>query len=176
MDTTNILFICGGTFVGLEEIIGKRLGKRMIGFGNEPGTDKAADRDALVAQVTPEDLERYGMIPELIGRLPIIATLDQLTEADLARILVEPKDALMQQYRVLFHYDGATLEFTEDATREIAKRAKARGTGARALRSVMEAMMLNIMFELPDRTPGQSYTITEGVVKGEASLFEAGAA
>ena len=124
-----------------------------------------------MAQVTPEDLERFGMIPELIGRLPVIATLNQLSEDDLARILIEPKDALTKQYQVLFHYDGARLEFTDGAIREIARRAKARGTGARALRSIMEGLMLDIMFELPERPPGQHYTITEGVVRGEETLF-----
>jgi ATP-dependent Clp protease ATP-binding subunit ClpX len=124
-----------------------------------------------VAQVTPEDLERYGMIPELIGRLPIIATLNQLSEKDLARILTEPRDALTRQYEVLFRYDGARLRFDDDAIREIARRAKARGTGARALRSIMESLMLDIMYDLPERQPGQTYTISEPVVRGEKSLF-----
>jgi len=173
VNTSGILFICGGTFVGLEEIIGKRLGKKMIGFGRPTSTDREVERNEIVAQVTPEDLERYGMIPELIGRLPVIATLDELSEADLARILAEPKDALTKQYQVLFHLDGAKLEFTEGALREIAKLAKARGTGARALRSIMENLMLEIMYELPEREPGQSYTITERIVRKEESLFEA---
>jgi ATP-dependent Clp protease ATP-binding subunit ClpX len=171
VDTTDILFICGGTFVALEEIIGKRLGRKLIGFGHAASPDKERERNELVAQVTPEDLERFGMIPELIGRLPVIATLDQLSEADLARILTEPKDALVKQYQVLFHYDDARLDFTPEAIREIARRAKARGTGARALRSIMEGLMLDIMFNLPDRPPGQSYSITERVVRGEESLF-----
>jgi ATP-dependent Clp protease ATP-binding subunit ClpX len=171
VDTTNILFICGGTFVGLEEIIGKRLGRKLIGFGHEPSKEKEVDRNELMAQVTPEDLERFGMIPELIGRLPVIATLNQLSEDDLARILVEPRDALTKQYQVLFHYDGAKLEFTDGAIREIARRAKARGTGARALRSVMEGLMLDIMFELPDRPQNQTYVINERVVRGEEPLF-----
>jgi ATP-dependent Clp protease ATP-binding subunit ClpX len=173
VNTTDILFICGGTFVGLEEIIGKRLGRKMIGFGrgDEQAHDRELERNELVAQVTPEDLERYGMIPELIGRLPVIATLNQLSEADLARILSEPRDALTKQYEVLFHYDSAKLQFTDGAIREIARRAKARGTGARALRSIMESLMLEIMYELPDRQPGQTYTITEQVVRGEEHLF-----
>jgi ATP-dependent Clp protease ATP-binding subunit ClpX len=125
-----------------------------------------------VAQVTPEDLERFGMIPELIGRLPVIATLNQLSEDDLARVLTEPRDALTKQYKVLFHHDRARLEFTDVAIREIARRAKARGTGARALRSVMEGLMLDIMYQLPERAPGQTYTIDESVVRGEKSLFE----
>ncbi|HEY2158331.1 MAG TPA: ATP-dependent Clp protease ATP-binding subunit ClpX [Isosphaeraceae bacterium] len=178
VDTSDILFICGGTFVGLEEIVAKRLGRKMIGFrhDNDDSREGEVRRDELVAQVTPEDLERYGMIPELIGRLPVIASLNQLTEDDLARILTEPKDALAKQYRVLFHYDGAKLEFTDPAIREIAKRAKARGTGARALRSVMEGLMLDVMYDLPERAPGQTYVIDDRVVRGEASMFDGAAA
>ncbi len=176
VDTTNILFICGGTFVGLEEIIAKRLGRKMIGFGHEPNHDKEVERNRLVAQVTPEDLERYGMIPELIGRLPVISSLNQLSEEDLARVLTEPKDALTKQYQVLFHYDDAMLEFTTEGIHEIARQAKARGTGARALRSIMETMMIDIMYDLPEREPGKTYTITDRVVRGEVSLFEPDAA
>jgi ATP-dependent Clp protease ATP-binding subunit ClpX len=178
VNTTDILFICGGTFVGLEEIIGKRLGRKMIGFGrgDERAHDRELERNELVAQVTPEDLERYGMIPELIGRLPVIATLNQLSEEDLARILTEPRDALTKQYQVLFHYDGAKVVYTEGAVREIARRAKARGTGARALRSIIEGLMLDIMYELPERAAGQTYTITEEIVRGEKSLFDPEAA
>ena len=172
VNTTDILFICGGTFVGLEEIIGKRLGRKMIGFGRGDVKDREVERNELVAQVTPEDLERYGMIPELVGRLPIIATLDQLSVADLERILTEPKDSLSKQYRVLFHLDGARLEFTPGAIHEIAQLAKARGTGARALRSIMENLMLEIMYDLPEREPGQTYTITDKIVCKEANLFE----
>ncbi|MCA1684544.1 MAG: ATP-dependent Clp protease ATP-binding subunit ClpX [Planctomycetia bacterium] len=176
VDTTNILFICGGTFVGLEEIIAKRLGRKMIGFGHADTVDKEVERNQLVAQVTPEDLERYGMIPELIGRLPVISALNQLSEEDLARVLTEPKDALTKQYQVLFHYDAAGLEFTPEGIREIARQAKARGTGARALRSIMENMMLDIMYELAEREAGKTYTITDKVVRGEASLFNPSAA
>jgi ATP-dependent Clp protease ATP-binding subunit ClpX len=173
VDTSKVLFICGGTFVGLDEIIAKRLGRKNIGFGRGPETsDRERRRDELVAEVQPEDLERYGMIPELIGRLPVIATLNQLTEDDLARILTEPRNALVKQYRVLFHLDGARLEFTDGAIREIARRAKARGTGARALRSIMESLMLDIMYELPEREAGRSYVINEAVVRGEQGLFE----
>ncbi|MBV8675589.1 MAG: ATP-dependent Clp protease ATP-binding subunit ClpX, partial [Planctomycetaceae bacterium] len=177
VDTSNILFICGGTFVGLEEIIGKRLGRKMIGFGRDETTDrKEMERDELVAQVTPEDLERYGMIPELVGRLPVISTLNQLSVADLARILTEPKDALIKQYQLLFHYDHAKLEFTDEAVQEVARQAKARGTGARALRSILEHLMLDIMYELPDRPEGHTYIINERVVRGEEPLFTQDAA
>ncbi|MHC5542953.1 ATP-dependent Clp protease ATP-binding subunit ClpX, partial [Singulisphaera rosea] len=131
VDTSNILFICGGTFVGLEEIIGKRLGKKMIGFGHSESENREMARNEIVAQVTPEDLERFGMIPELVGRLPVISTLDQLSIEDLAKILTEPKDALLKQYQLLFYHDKAKLEFTDEAVREIARLAKARGTGAR---------------------------------------------
>jgi ATP-dependent Clp protease ATP-binding subunit ClpX len=173
VDTSNILFICGGTFVGLEEIIAKRLGRKMIGFGHAPssGDDRERERNEVVAQVTPEDLERYGMIPELIGRLPVITTLNQLSVADLARILTEPKDALLKQYQVLFHYDEAKLTFTEPAILEIARMAKARGTGARALRSILENLMLDIMYDLPERPVGETYVITDRVVRGEESVF-----
>jgi ATP-dependent Clp protease ATP-binding subunit ClpX len=188
VDTTNILFICGGTFVGLDEIIARRIGRGTAGFKAEipskhseakrrgggledASVEKDRRRDELVAQVIPDDLERFGMIPELIGRLPVIAPLSQLSEADLARILVEPRDALTKQYQVLFHHDGARLDFTPEAIREIARRAKARGTGARALRSIVENLMLDIMYELPDRPAGHTYTITDRVVRGEESLF-----
>ena len=177
VDTSQILFICGGTFVGLEEIIGKRLGRKLIGFGRGGmSPDKEMELNELVAQVTPEDLERFGMIPELVGRLPIISTLDQLSVDDLAKILVEPKDALLKQYQVLFHHDEATLQFTDPAIREIARLAKARGTGARALRSIMEGIMLDIMYELPDRPSGQKYLLNDRVVRGEESLFAGAAA
>lgn len=171
VDTTNILFICGGTFVGLEEIIGKRVGRKLIGFGRGSTSDIERERNELIAQVTPEDLERFGMIPELIGRLPVISTLNQLSEADLARILTEPKDALVKQYQVLFHFDEARLEFTPEAVREIARLAKARGTGARALRSIMESLMLDVMFELPERPKGQLYVVTDRIVRGEEPFF-----
>jgi ATP-dependent Clp protease ATP-binding subunit ClpX len=170
VDTSNILFVCGGTFVGLEEIVAKRLGRKSIGFGQLQEDDKEARRNELMAQVMPEDLERFGMIPELIGRLPVITALNQLSEEDLARILTEPRNALVKQYKVLFRHDHAKLEFTEGALREIARRAKARGTGARALRSIMETLMLDAMFELPERPRDQTYTITEGFVRGEESL------
>jgi ATP-dependent Clp protease ATP-binding subunit ClpX len=188
VNTSNILFICGGTFVGLDEIIGKRLGRKQIGFGRDDSgasdedkalatptsleRDRERQRDELVAQVQPEDLERYGMIPELIGRLPVIATLNQLSEADLARILTEPRDALTRQYQVLFHLDGAKVQFTEDAIRAIARKAKARGTGARALRSIMEDLMLDIMYELPERPEGENYVIDEAVALKKRSVFE----
>jgi ATP-dependent Clp protease ATP-binding subunit ClpX len=176
VDTSDILFICGGTFVGLEEIVAKRLNQKAIGFGQRMGEDREARRNELMAHVMPEDLERFGMIPELIGRLPVITALNQLSEADLARILTEPRNALVKQYKVLFRHDHAQLEFTPEAVTEIARRAKLRGTGARALRSIMEGLMLDVMFELPERPQGGTYTITEGFVRGDEPLSVPGAA
>ena len=170
VDTTQILFICGGTFVGLEDIVAKRLGRKMIGFGRATTEDNEARRDELIAQVTPEDLERFGMIPELIGRLPVIGPLAQLSERDLARILTEPKDALLKQYQVLFHMDGAKLDYTAGAVDAIARIAKTKGTGARALRSVVENLMLDPMFDLPERPAGETYMLTEAVVAGDEPL------
>ena len=146
VDTTDILFICGGAFVGLEDIIKHRLGKSTVGF--ESSIKKLEDENVL-AFVEPDDLIKFGLIPEFIGRLPVIATLDELTEEDLVRILVEPKNALTKQYKKLFELDGVELEFTETALREIAKEAIRRKTGARGLRAIMEEVMTDIMFEIP---------------------------
>ncbi len=146
VDTTDILFICGGAFVGLEDIIKHRLGKSTVGF--ESSIKKVKDENVL-ALVEPDDLIRYGLIPEFVGRLPVIATLEELTEDDLVRILIEPKNALTKQYKKLLELDGVELEFTEEALREIAKEAIRRKTGARGLRAIMEEIMTDIMFEVP---------------------------
>lgn len=172
VDTTNILFICGGAFVGLEDIIARRLGKRRMGFGANLTEDQERLRNELLAQVTEDDLIEYGLIPELVGRLPVLGALQQLSQKDLERILVEPKDALTKQYRLLFKHDKARLRFSPDAIAEIASRAKQRGTGARALRAVMEEVMTDIMFDLSEMAPGQEYVVTPEVVRGEISLFE----
>jgi ATP-dependent Clp protease ATP-binding subunit ClpX len=156
IDTSNILFICGGTFVGLPDIIRKRLGKKSIGFAAESDTegvnrdDHAADQAFLLSQVTPEDLLEFGMIPELIGRLPIITPLMPLTEAMLVQILTEPKNALIRQYQYFFTLENTELEFTDSALGKLARRAIKRETGARALRSVLEEVMLDLMYELPE--------------------------
>tara|TARA_Y100000034_G_scaffold81713_1_gene97951 strand:- start:827 stop:2134 length:1308 start_codon:yes stop_codon:yes gene_type:complete len=176
-DTSNVLFICGGTFVGLEEIIRKRLGKRTIGFGQNTVTDPDAiqkEKNELLAQATEDDLFEFGLIPELVGRLPVLTNLNELTEDEMVRVLVEPKNALIKQYQKLFHLeDGAKLNFTDDAIRAIAKKAKSKTTGARSLRSIMEDMMLDIMFDLPDHNANEEYVITEDIVNGEQTLFEA---
>ncbi len=172
MDTTQILFITGGTFVGLEDIIRKRLGKRQIGFGSETAPiETAHDRAEVLAQVQPEDLVEYGMIPEFVGRLPLCATLEPLDTKILINILTEPKNALVKQYQKFFRLEGADVEFTPAALEMIAKRALKRDTGARALRAVCEEIMLDLMYKLPDAQQGGKYIINEDVVMGRQSLF-----
>ena len=170
MDTTNILFICGGSFNGLEDIISARLGRGGIGF-NRSVKEKEDERTELLRQVTQDDLRQYGMIPELIGRLPVIATLDAMGVDDLARVLTEPKDALLKQYRKLCAMDKVGLEFTPSAVREIAKLAKTKGTGARGLRTVVEDLMDGIMYELPEHRLVK-LIIDDAVVRQEKSPFE----
>jgi ATP-dependent Clp protease ATP-binding subunit ClpX len=173
MDTTHILFICGGTFVGLEDIIRKRLGKRMIGFGSEAAAiETAADRANILGQVQPEDLVEFGMIPEFVGRLPLIATLEPLDVKTLISILTEPKNAIVKQYRKIFNMEHSDLEFTPGALELIAERALKRDTGARALRAVCEEIMLELMYKLPDQAQGGKYVVTEDVVEGRQNLFE----
>ena len=170
MDTSQILFICGGTFAGLEDVIRKRLGKQQIGFVSEHNPDRTPeDHTHTLSQVQPDDLVHYGMIPELIGRLPCITALQQLDEGAMINILTEPKNALIRQYKKLFELENATLEFTHDALREIARKAMAREVGARALRSVVEELMLEIMYELPEQDTEKSchYEITAEMVRGE---------
>ena len=171
VDTSNILFICGGTFVGLEDIVAKRLGRKMIGFGQGASSDDKQQRDELLAQATVDDILEYGLIPELVGRLPVLSTLSPLSVDDLMQILTQPRNALIRQYQKLFEMEGAQLEFTEAAVREIATRAKRKETGARGLRSVVEEVMFDIMYELPDQTPGRKYVVTPEIVRGESSLF-----
>ena len=167
MDTTNILFICGGAFVGLEDIIAKRSHKKGMGFGSV-ATPSADDRNALLQGVEPDDLIQYGLIPELIGRLPVIATLDELSTSDLVRVMTEPENSLLKQYRKLFLMDGMDLQFTDEAISMLAERAKAKGTGARALKTIVENVMNDLMFSLPDRQKGGKLVITPDVIKGEA--------
>jgi ATP-dependent Clp protease ATP-binding subunit ClpX len=173
MDTTQILFICGGTFVGLEDIIRKRLGKRQIGFNSETvAAETSRDRALTLSQVQPEDLVEFGMIPEFVGRLPVVATLEPLDVKTLISILTEPKNALVKQFQKFFRMEGAELEFTAGALEQIAERALRRDTGARALRAVCEEIMLDLMYRLPDQQEGSKYIITEEVVEGRQSLFE----
>jgi ATP-dependent Clp protease ATP-binding subunit ClpX len=172
MDTTHILFICGGTFTGLDEIVGRRLGHSAIGFvGEMSDEDDAARKSNILAQVTPEDLVEFGMIPELIGRLPLITVLEQLSTHILGRILTEPKNALVRQYQRLFEMEGCELEMTPEALIVLAEKALKRDTGARALRSVLEELMLDVMFRLPEEGQNGKYLCTERVARGEADLF-----
>jgi ATP-dependent Clp protease ATP-binding subunit ClpX len=175
MDTSNILFICGGTFVGLDKIISKRLGRKKIGFTAEVrDADEIHDLGHVLEQVTPDDLIEFGMIPEFVGRLPIICPLGPLDTEALVEIMTEPKNAIVRQYQKLFEYEKAKLVFTPEALQEIAARALQRDTGARALRSVTEEFMLQCMFELPEMPPGTTYTVTPEVVRGELNLLAPG--
>ncbi len=176
MDTTNILFICGGTFVGVEDIIRRRVGKTRIGFTAgevkhvEHGTED--ERMKVLAQVTADDLIEYGMIPEFVGRLPVLAPLMPLSLDALVAIMNEPKNALVRQYQHLFSLEGAKLTFTDDALRAIARKAQKRDTGARALRAVMEELMLDLMYDLPEHGKGGEFVIDEGAVKKRPTLAD----
>lgn len=173
VDTTNILFICGGTFVGLDNIISKRVGRKTIGFGAQVETTDH-QLGELLNKVNSDDLLGFGMIPEFIGRLPVIAPLDPLDEGTLVNILTEPKNALVKQYQKLFEMEGAELEFTPPALLEIARRAKLRDTGARGLRSIVEEVMTDIMFHLPDIEQKGKFVVSEKTIKGEETLFDQG--
>jgi ATP-dependent Clp protease ATP-binding subunit ClpX len=167
IDTTNILFICGGAFAGLEKIIGKRSGKNAVGFGAQIRSKNSVEASELLAQVMPEDLLSYGLIPEFIGRLPVISAVHQLTREDLVQILTEPKNALVKQYQRFFGYDSVELVFTEEALWEISDKALDRETGARGLRSIIEGALLDVMFELPSRNDVSKCVITkETITKG----------
>jgi ATP-dependent Clp protease ATP-binding subunit ClpX len=172
IDTTNILFICGGTFVGLEDIIRKRLGRRMLGFGQPQGMKSESDLAELLPQVTTDDILEFGLIPELVGRLPVLSALQPLDEEALVRVLKEPKNALIRQYQSLFEMENSSLSFTDEALAAISRRAMDRGTGARGLRSIVEDVMLDIMFELPDQPEGSAFDVTEDVVEGRDKLFK----
>ncbi len=174
IDTSQILFICGGTFVGLENIIKKRLGKKMIGFGSEfaSAQDERREYSSLLEQVIPEDIIEYGMIPEMVGRLPVITTLSSLDVDALIDILTKPKNALCKQYERFFDMEEAKLEFTDDALIALAEKALQRDTGARALRSITEELMIDLMYQLPEEPKPRKYIITRDVVEGRADLFE----
>ena len=164
IDTTNILFICGGAFAGLENIIGKRIGRNQVGFGAEICSKESVDQSELLAGVMPEDLLSYGLIPEFIGRLPVVCAVNQLTRDDLVQILLEPKNALIRQYQRFFNYDTVDLHFTEDALWAISDRALERETGARGLRSIIETALLDVMFELPSRGDVSKCVITKETI------------
>ena len=168
VDTTNILFICGGAFVGLERMVQRRLGSRVLGFsaGTDVETSRKSRGDSM-HPIEPEDLLAYGFIPEFIGRLPVVSVLDELTEAHLVRILTEPRNSLVKQFSKLMSYDGVTLDITPDACQELAAQALKKGTGARALRSLLERVMRDVMFDIPTSEGVSSVTINRSVVRGE---------
>lgn len=165
INTNNILFICGGSFNGLDSIIEKRLNKSSVGFVTEKEQKKAEKLDSLYSQVLPEDLLQYGMIPEFVGRLPVLSTLTSLSEDDLVRILIEPRNSLVKQYKKIFKMDNVDLVFKKDALNAIASKALKRKTGARGLRSIMEENMLEVMFEIPSRIDIKKCVITKEVIE-----------
>ncbi|MGH3481958.1 MAG: ATP-dependent Clp protease ATP-binding subunit ClpX, partial [Nocardioidaceae bacterium] len=164
IDTTNVLFIVGGAFAGLEQIIEQRIGKNTLGFNTEVTSLTTADRDQIFAQVMPEDLLKFGLIPEFVGRLPVIATVDSLDKDALIEILTQPRNALVKQYGRLFDLDGVELEFGDDAIEAIADQAMLRGTGARGLRAIIEEVLLNVMYEVPSREDVAKVVVTKEVV------------
>lgn len=168
LDTTNILFICGGAFDGLDKIIGSRIGQKSIGFNSEISDKEDENVGELFKQVLPEDFVKFGLIPELIGRLPVNVGLDLLDEEALERILVQPKNAITKQYKKLFELDGVKLTFQDGAIRAIAQRAIERGTGARGIRAIIESVMMNAMYEVPSDEEAVECIITEEAAKGEA--------
>lgn len=165
VDTKNILFIVGGAFDGIEEIVKQRLGEKIIGFGHN--NTAIAEEDSYMQHIIADDIQKFGIIPELIGRLPVFAALNQLTEEDLVRILTEPKNALVKQYQTLLSYDDVELEFDQDALVEIAKKAIERKTGARGLRSIIEETMMDVMFEVPSQDHIKKVRITKDAVEGK---------
>jgi ATP-dependent Clp protease ATP-binding subunit ClpX len=177
IDTTNVLFICGGAFAGLDKIIERRIGKTAVGFGAEVRSRNSEESAELLGKVMPEDLMAFGLIPEFVGRLPVISAVHQLRREDLVAILMEPKNALVKQYQRFFGYDDIELVFTEDALWEIADHALARETGARGLRSIIELALLDVMFELPSRNDVTKCVITkETIAKGlKPTLVTSGA-
>ena len=168
LDTTNILFICGGAFDGLDKIIGSRIGQKSIGFNSEIADKQDENVGELFKQVLPEDFVKFGLIPELIGRLPVNVGLDLLDEEALERILVQPKNAITKQYKKLFELDGVKLTFEDGAIRAIAERAIERGTGARGIRAIIESVMMNAMYEVPSDEDAVECIITEEAAKGNA--------
>jgi ATP-dependent Clp protease ATP-binding subunit ClpX len=164
VDTTNILFICGGAFHGLEQIVERRLGGRSLGFGAEIKSKEEKNTTELLREVQPEDLLKFGLIPEFIGRLPVVATLEELDEKALISILTEPRNALVKQYRKLLEMDGVNLKFTDGALKSIAGEAIRNKAGARGLRAVVESAMLDVMYDVPSKKTAREVIINEDVI------------
>ncbi|MFK8111078.1 MAG: ATP-dependent Clp protease ATP-binding subunit ClpX [Rubripirellula sp.] len=172
MDTSNMLFICGGTFVGIEEIIRRRLGHRTLGFGDGASTRNEQSTSDLLAQVQTEDILKFGLIPELVGRMPVVTYLQPLDVDGLIQVLTEPKNSLIKQYQALFAMENCELNFTDEALRAVAQKAIDKGVGARGLRGILEEVMLDIMYDLPDQEDGRVYTIDETIINGKQGLFQ----
>ncbi len=173
VDTTNILFIIGGAFDGLEEIIRSRIQQTTVGFSADVKSKRDEDINSILKQVTPDDLVKYGMMPEFVGRFPIVSTLDQLSEEQLVRILVDPKNAVVKQYKKLLELDGVDLEFEQDALKEIAKMARKKGIGARGLKSVIDEIMMEVMFNVPRlQNVKRVIVTTETVRDGKEPVIE----
>ena len=166
VDTTSVLFVCGGSFEGLEEIVARRIGRAQVGFNAELASAPEL-RTEILRHVTPLDLEEYGLVPEFIGRLPVVGCLDELVEDDLVEILVEPRNSLVRQYQKLLGLDNIKLSFTDEALRRVAKLSRRFGSGARGLRTIMERAMLELMYELPDQEGVEECTVDVGVIDGE---------
>ena len=164
IDTTNILFICGGAFVGLEELIAARVNEKTLGFGADVKTDKERRSGALLEHVAPGDLIKFGLIPEFVGRLPVVSTLQELSEEDLVRILREPKNSLLKQYQTMFELEDVDLQFTDDALEAVASEAQKRNVGARGLRIILEELMLDMMYTIPSQEDITEVVITKEMV------------
>ena len=169
INTKNILFICAGAFVGLDKIVADRIGRRGIGFSGELGKNVEDAQDELMASVMPQDLQKFGMIPEFVGRIPVITSTQELTEDDLVEILTKPRNAIVKQYRRMFEIENVELDFEEDALREIARLAIGRGTGARGLRSICEGVLQDVMFDLPSDLTIRRVVVTAESVRGEGA-------
>jgi ATP-dependent Clp protease ATP-binding subunit ClpX len=167
VNTTNILFICGGAFVGLEKIIGERSGSKKVGFGSKPVGIRDKKVGEIIKKLQPQDLIKYGMIPEFVGRLPVVATLDELSESALVKILTKPRNALIKQYQRLLFFDNVKLKFTDKAYEAVAKKAINQKTGARGLRAILENVMLDVMYEIPSLTNVKECVVTEDVIKNK---------
>jgi len=165
INTTNILFICGGAFVGLDDIIEKRVGQKTIGFQGKPKTKKEKFKEGILKQLQPADLIQYGLIPELVGRLPVVAIIDDLNEDDLVKILTEPKNSIIKQYKKLLEFDNVKVNFSDGALREIAKEAVKRKTGARGLKAIVEEIMTDVMYEVPSKNNIREVVINEEVIQ-----------
>jgi ATP-dependent Clp protease ATP-binding subunit ClpX len=172
VDTTDILFICGGAFVGLDKIIAQRMGKAVVGFKAESRVPRPEATDELLAELIPQDLIKYGLIPELVGRIPVVATFTDLSLADLVDILTKPRNAIIRQYQKLFEMEGVELEFTEDALRTIARKSVERKLGARGLRTIIEDLMLDLMFYLPGAKTSKRIRITKRMVEDDGLSFD----